>query len=602
MNLDKIPAALRALPQWVLWRMGSRSLGDKPTKLPFQANGSLASATKPKTWTTFEHVCQVYQAGGYAGIGFEFSKDDPFCGVDLDGCRDPKTGQVAEWAREIIILLGTYAEVSPSETGVKLFIRAKSPFANGKKKELKEMEKISDKNPAIEIYDWGRYFAMTGMSLKGQSKEPEERQDQLEEIIAKYFPNDARAPSGSPSGTPSDFRGDAAVIERARKYLAKLPPAVSGQDGHGRTFHAACVLVLGFDLPEADAMNLMREYNQGCQPPWSEKELLHKVSGAAKQGGERGYLRNATPDRWSAIGVPDYHEPAKKHEPRETTLFDAAKDYVDKRRTGESSLISLGIGDLDYAIGGGVEKGEMIILAARPSHGKSLVGLQSIHHWTSQGKPCAIISEEMAGLALGKRTIQFLSPIPEEHWDSLTPDLDSQIEEYGRTHAKCIVLEGCGTAERAREEIERVVQEHKVECVVVDYAQLLGAPGKDRYHQMTNMSVTLRQLASSQKIVLMALCQMSRAIDARPAFLPELSDLKETGQLEQDADVIVFLCWPNRLDQTQPANKFQFFIKKNRNRAINQSAITCRINPSRQQVLDPMPENSYERSHSPNGS
>ena len=591
MNASNIPAELRDLPNWVLWRLIDRD--GKLAKVPFQVNGTPAKANAPETWTTFGNAFDAYCEGGYEGLGFEFSKDDPYCGIDLDGCRHVDTGKVAEWAREIILLLGTYAEVSPSKSGVKLFVRAKSPFATGKKKELKDAELVSDKTPAIEIYDWGRYFAMTGMRLQGQSHVCEFRQDQLEEIIGKYFPDEATTPAGAP---PVDFRSDAAVIERAKKYLAKMPPAVSGQDGHGRTFRAACVLILGFDLSEADAMTLMQQFNATCQPPWTEKELAHKVRCAAKQTGERGYLRNTNPDRWSAIRVPEYQEPARKHEARETTLFDATKSYVEQIRSGVSSLITLGIGDLDYALGGGVEKGEMVILAARPSHGKSAVGLQCVHHWTASGKPCAIISEEMAALALGKRTVQFVSDIPQEHWYDLLPALENQIEEYGRTHAKCVVLEGCGTAEVAKEAIERVVAEHKVECVVVDYAQLLGAAGKDRYQQMTSMSVTLRQLASSQKIVLLALCQMSRAIESRSAFMPELSDLKETGQLEQDADVIAFLCWPHRMDHNEPENKFQFFIKKNRNRGINQTIVDCRFLPMRQQILETTPESSYEQS------
>jgi putative DNA primase/helicase len=159
-DLNKIPISLRELPQWVLWKFGARKQGDKPTKLPFQVNGSFASANKPETWATFEAVSQVFQSGGYSGIGFEFSANDPFCGIDLDGCRNPDTDDVAEWAREIVLVLNTYTEVSPSGSGVKLFMRGKLPIATGRKKEL-DVEKLSDKTPAIEIYDWGRYFAVS---------------------------------------------------------------------------------------------------------------------------------------------------------------------------------------------------------------------------------------------------------------------------------------------------------------------------------------------------------------------------------------------------------------------------------------------------------
>lgn len=82
------------------------------------------------------------------------------------------------------------------------------------------------------------------------------------------------------------------VAERARRYLATLPPAVSGQRGHDATFRAACVLVLGFSFDLDQAMPLLREFSDRCEPPWSDKDLRHKLESATKQAGERGYLLN----------------------------------------------------------------------------------------------------------------------------------------------------------------------------------------------------------------------------------------------------------------------------------------------------------------------
>ncbi len=91
------------------------------------------------------------------------------------------------------------------------------------------------------------------------------------------------------------------ITDRARKYLAKIPPAVSDQGGHNQTFCAACVLVCGFSLDRGSALELLREWNQSCDPPWSERELEHKIDSALKQPGERGYLLNgktsATPSQ-----------------------------------------------------------------------------------------------------------------------------------------------------------------------------------------------------------------------------------------------------------------------------------------------------------------
>ncbi len=82
------------------------------------------------------------------------------------------------------------------------------------------------------------------------------------------------------------------IIERARCYVLKCDRAVSGQGGHDRTFHVACVLVQGFDLSDADALAVLREWNAGCSPPWNEGELIHKVQSArtAAHDRPRGYL------------------------------------------------------------------------------------------------------------------------------------------------------------------------------------------------------------------------------------------------------------------------------------------------------------------------
>ncbi len=85
------------------------------------------------------------------------------------------------------------------------------------------------------------------------------------------------------------------VVERARCYLAKLPPAISGQGGHDATFHAACCLVLGFGLEREQALALLTDWNHSCQPPWSDRELEHKVDDALKQTGWRGYLLMGQP-------------------------------------------------------------------------------------------------------------------------------------------------------------------------------------------------------------------------------------------------------------------------------------------------------------------
>jgi hypothetical protein len=97
------------------------------------------------------------------------------------------------------------------------------------------------------------------------------------------------------------------VLDRAQLYLQQCPPAVSGQHGHKATFRVACILVHGFALPEGQALAAMREWNQRCDPPWDEADLVYKLKSAAATPSKNpiGYLRDGT----GSAGATEHHAP-----------------------------------------------------------------------------------------------------------------------------------------------------------------------------------------------------------------------------------------------------------------------------------------------------
>src|SRR5215475_1402871 len=122
----KAPSAalieLMARPQWVAWRLESRD--GRSTKAPYNpVSGGLASTGDPSTWGTYEQARSFAAEQGIDGVGYVFSAEDPYTGIDLDKCRDPETGAVEDWAREIITALRSYTELSPSGTGVHIIVR-----------------------------------------------------------------------------------------------------------------------------------------------------------------------------------------------------------------------------------------------------------------------------------------------------------------------------------------------------------------------------------------------------------------------------------------------------------------------------------------------
>jgi primase-polymerase (primpol)-like protein len=172
-NADAIPELLKQYDHWVCWRLETRD--GKRTKSPYDPRtGYGAKAGDPSTWVDFDTALAAYTNGGYDGIGFEFHTDDLVCGIDLDDCRDSVTGELDEWAQQIVDRFNTYTEISPSQTGVKLFLKGKKPKGRNRKDH-------------IEIYDNARFFCVTG-HVHGHTRRVQNRQDQLIAFHSELFP------------------------------------------------------------------------------------------------------------------------------------------------------------------------------------------------------------------------------------------------------------------------------------------------------------------------------------------------------------------------------------------------------------------------------
>lgn len=199
-----VPAALRALDQWVGWRYEMVE-GDW-SKVPRDPkNGRRASSADPATWSPFETAATAASWHGYAGVGFVFTDEDPYCGIDLDDCLDAE-GVPTAAARQVLEGLNSYTEVSPSGTGVKVFIKGKKPeWAKCQSTAIEGIGKI-------EIYEAARYFTLTGRRLEGFPAEPQERQEQLDALCSKLWsPPKPHTPPPPPGDEPDDE-----LLDRAR--------------------------------------------------------------------------------------------------------------------------------------------------------------------------------------------------------------------------------------------------------------------------------------------------------------------------------------------------------------------------------------------------
>lgn len=226
-NREGIPEELRSVPQWVCWRFWKRD--KKWTKIPIDpSSGDWASSTEASTWGTFEQAWKFFQADlvknkDICGLGFVFAATDPYCGVDLDDAIDIDADppQMRSWAAELLNGLSSYAEVSPSKTGVKAFVRGhhpgtrnKTPYGDGE----------------VEVYDRARFFAVTGRSDHAPPLGIADAQPWLDALYAKAFGPDDEAKqarkngrasrgSGAAGGAPSGHSclSDDEVIAKASK-------------------------------------------------------------------------------------------------------------------------------------------------------------------------------------------------------------------------------------------------------------------------------------------------------------------------------------------------------------------------------------------------
>ncbi|HEX4607339.1 MAG TPA: hypothetical protein VH092_03960 [Urbifossiella sp.] len=206
-----IPLSLRKRRGWVYWIAKPRPAG-KPSKVPRDPRtGRPASTTDPRTWGWFDAAYMRYldeRLEGRGGVGFVLPLHaitrprDRLAGLDLDGVRDPESGDLDPFAAELLANLNTYAEVSPSGTGVKAIAAADLDPDAPKRQPFGSVP-----GRAIELYPQRQFFALTGQRVPGLPSTVKRRPDVLAEIRREYLP-DRATPRREPRPAGGGFVGD----------------------------------------------------------------------------------------------------------------------------------------------------------------------------------------------------------------------------------------------------------------------------------------------------------------------------------------------------------------------------------------------------------
>jgi len=241
--------------------------------------------------------------------------------------------------------------------------------------------------------------------------------------------------------------------------------------------------------------------------------------------------------------------------------------------------IPTGFKSLDNLLSG-LQPSDLIIIAARPSMGKTALALNMAQNVAKRGKTVGIISLEMSKEQLVER--MFCSLLSVDSWKMRTGRLSDEdfskiggvMDELNSTKIYIDDSVGNSIAE-LKAKARRLKMENGLDVLMIDYLQLMSA-GKlsysaqsNRVQEISEISRSLKALARDLSIPIIALSQLSRAVEARPSKIPQLSDLRESGAIEQDADVVLMIYREDYYEEdTDRKGITDIFIRKHRNGPI----------------------------------
>jgi hypothetical protein len=289
-----VPEELKKFYQWLLWRY--EIVDGRKTKVPYQTNEVKASTTNAATWNSYDAVIKAYSTGIFCGIGFVVASSDEFCGVDLDHCRNSGTGEIEQWAKDIVNILDSYTEITPSMEGIRVWLKAKLPTGGNRKGN-------------IEIYDCARYFTITGNHLEGTPDTIEEHQEQLNQLHASIFPPEQKENRGSGHKSSIDLADTELIAKAMNAHNGdKFRQLWSGDtSGHGGDDSAA-------DLALCSRLAFWTGNNE------SRIDSLFRKSRLYRDKWDRQDYRERTINK-AIEGNNEVYDP-KSHKPTQTTSAD----------------------------------------------------------------------------------------------------------------------------------------------------------------------------------------------------------------------------------------------------------------------------------------
>ena len=263
---------------------------------------------------------------------------------------------------------------------------------------------------------------------------------------------------------------------------------------------------------------------------------------------------------------------------KEVVLNALEKIEKASKSKGTVTGIPTGFLDLDYKLSG-LQPSDLILVAARPSMGKTAFVLNIAQHVAFKShRTVAIFSLEMSKEQLVNRLFSLESQVDSQALRTgnlKDADWEKLIESAGIIGKSNLIIDdtpGISVSE-LRSKCRKFKLEHNLDLIIIDYLQLMsGSVGKrsdSRQQEISDISRSLKGIARELNVPVIALSQLSRAVEQRPEHRPMLSDLRESGAIEQDADVVMFIYRDDYYNKdTETPNQAEIIIAKQRNGPI----------------------------------
>lgn len=274
----------------------------------------------------------------------------------------------------------------------------------------------------------------------------------------------------------------------------------------------------------------------------------------------------------------------RKSRPR--LLEQHVEDLVEMTKRGEDPKMHWGIRLITEALGG-VSLGSLIVVGGISGHGKSCFALQWLQESAKDyNVPSLFVSEEMPESEIAARALNYCSVIPRNEWISRIDELEQHSKDHFRDRAGILIAYNCGTIRSVEKTIERAIHSHKIRMVAVDFAQMIDGIGQTKEQQVGSVSKAMKKIAGKYQIIVLLLSQLNRDVEKRDPPVPKKSDLKDSSQLEQDADIVLMPYSPVKFNQGH-SNPFEYCIKiaKHRDGGAEGKIIEMRSEFARQRIV-----------------